>query len=114
MTNGKVLYAEVQFREGGYPYSSAYVPLVAYEYSVDGKIYKSERISFSTSLAGSNSIDAYRELLFLELSDKVKVFYKPNNPKVSVLKPGCGEADYNIYLIGLFVFLVLYFLVKLL
>lgn len=58
-------------------------PLVAYEYTVNGKEYRGTRINFAERIGGA---DVGATLARYPVNQVVTVFYNPNNPKQAVLE----------------------------
>ena len=64
-----------------------WLPRVAYSYSVDGKPYSSERISFA---AGYRPKEVDAVLSRYSVGQTVPVSYSPTAPQEAVLEPGSG------------------------
>ncbi|MEP6776830.1 MAG: DUF3592 domain-containing protein [Chthoniobacterales bacterium] len=64
------------------------LPRVGYSYSVDGKSYESERISFATGYR-PREVDAV--LNRYSVGESVPVFYSPSNSNEAVLEPGSNR-----------------------
>jgi|WetSurMetagenome_2_1015567.scaffolds.fasta_scaffold329436_2 hypothetical protein len=61
---------------------------ISYSYSVEGKTYVSSRVFFGDRIL--SSFKAWFHMIALKYSpgSNVQVYYKPTNPKLSVLEPG--------------------------
>jgi len=64
------------------------LPRVAYSYSVDGKPYNSERLSFAT---GYRPKEVDEVLSRYAVGQSVPVSYLPTNPAEAVLEPGSNR-----------------------
>jgi hypothetical protein len=66
-------------------------PIIHYEYSLDGRTYKSDRITWGnvhsscTRSASAKVTDKYKE------GKEVKIYYNPDNISESVLEPGAAQ-----------------------
>ena len=88
--------------EGG----TTYCLYVSYQYTVNGKTYDGDRVSYSTENScnswSKNADDDYPE------GKEITVYYDPGNPSESVLQPGLSGVDFFMCcfcifpLIGLF------------
>lgn len=65
---------------------------VAYQYKVDGKEYKSSRISFSSSSGNAGQVVSQ-----YPKGKIVRVYYNPDKPKQAVLVPGGAGTNYVPY-----------------
>mgnify|MGYP000907470234 CR=1 FL=1 len=63
----------------------AFVPIVRYQFQVNGKKYDGDHITFAR--AGYDFLDASNIRDQFAVAQKVPVFYNPANPAESVLKP---------------------------
>lgn len=76
--------------EGG----TTYCLHVSYQYTVDGKTYDGDRVSYSTENScnswSENADDDYPE------GKEITVYYDPNNPSESVLQPGLSGVDFFV------------------
>lgn len=62
---------------------------IIYEYSVNGVLYSSENITYSTDVSTETCRDAEEEVMAqYPLGKSVLVYYNPENPENSVLQPG--------------------------
>lgn len=70
-----------------------YEPKVKYGYVVEGRGYSSKRLRFGDfvpSLPG-NLAEATEIAVRYRPGDPVRVYYHPNDPRLSVLEPGAGK-----------------------
>jgi hypothetical protein len=65
-----------------------YYPEVQYTYAVNGISYESEGISFAPGESLNSREEAQTIINKYPRNSKVKVYYKPDNPKLSALKSG--------------------------
>ena len=73
-------------------------PEIYYEYQVNGKTFKSERVAFAVSYGFSRAVqtvDSY------PVGRRVTVYYKPNNPSSAALEPGIPPIAYIMLSAGL-------------
>jgi hypothetical protein len=77
----------------------SYVPMIVYEYQVDGKVYRGQRYSFGTQVGtgftgiASRVVDRYPE------GSAVDVYYNPENPSEAVLKRSAGGSWGNLLMV---------------
>lgn len=85
---GRVLAAYVDARRstssGGT--STAYYPVVLYEYNVDGKPYQGQRISFGLEVGSGWRGQAEKKIASYPPGSMVEVFFNPQNPAEAVLE----------------------------
>jgi hypothetical protein len=88
--------------------STTYGAAVHYSYNVSGQEFQSTRRTF-TDARTSSSKRAQRILERYPQGSSVTVYYRPDNPSMSVLEPGVGWFSYivAIFVLGLFVFGIL-------
>lgn len=67
--------------------------VVVYSYSVEGIKYSSDRISFVQDGAGSGH-EAHQIVRRYPFGKKVKVYFNPDDPRVSVLEPGMSLSSF--------------------
>ena len=90
-TIGTVADSNVGFEFGwGRSSLSHYVPHVKYQYSVNGKTYTGDQISFPNPKY-LNNVDADRVRDQYQKSSEVEVFYDPKDPSKSCLINGLTE-----------------------
>ncbi len=74
---------------------TVYIPILSYEYGVDGRKYTSDRVAYTDIVAGN-----LRDLnLFLRKYRRgmpITVYYSPRNSSKSVLVPGINWADFYV------------------
>jgi hypothetical protein len=86
-TDGTILSSRVtSVSEKGH---SRYTPRVDYSFTVSGKEFESNRITFRT-LSASREDALHIANRFLK-GETVQVYYNPNDPSKSVLMPGSGS-----------------------
>jgi hypothetical protein len=61
---------------------------IIYEYSVNGVLYSSKKITYANDLFIETCGDAQEVMTQYPLGKAVLVHYSPKNPKISVLRPG--------------------------
>ncbi len=90
-TSGHIISSNVeQFQESGDTY---FDPRVEYEYAVDERTFRSERIRFGgfvPALPGSTT-EANEVILRYPSGASVQVYFYPSDPSLSVLEPGAGK-----------------------
>lgn len=112
--DGKIISSEIKTRISSTSTKNEYEPIIRYEYSVEGKIYISDKILFGSAIylrkkVAENFLNNYK------VGKKVQAFYNPNNPNISVLEPGANWDAYKILLFGLgfiIISLIIFFLVR--
>lgn len=67
--------------------TDSYYAQVVYKYTVNGIQYRSDRVFFGQD-ASTSKVSAKRRVAEYAPGNQVKVYYDPENPKVSVLEPG--------------------------
>ena len=97
---GKILVSEVQVREN--PQSSSktkfYRPVVIYEYSADGKTYRSKRLG-SFLAYGNNRNFADDTTAQFAVDSHPRVYHHPRFPGVSALIPGMQQPAIHLVLL---------------
>jgi hypothetical protein len=99
-TTAKVLYSGVVCHSGDRG-GTAYAPRIGYEYSVDGKIYESDRFESSDVYTGNRkrhdkTVEAYKP------GDTIEVFVSPENPRKVVIKRSASSGSFAIGLASVF------------
>lgn len=84
-TTGRIIRADINHHTSG-EYPDSYSPVVAYEYTVNGQTYRSERIIWG-SVGFENPSEAERFITSYTSDAPLNVYYNPANPRVSVLNP---------------------------
>ena len=86
----------------------SYHAKIHFKYSVNGKSYTSNNVTFGQSTKAAGKIVNH-----YPTGKKVSVFYNPENPKVAVLEPGISTASYLFLGFGiLFALIGLIFLIR--
>jgi hypothetical protein len=68
-----------------------YRPDVEYTYTVDGRIYTSRNVAFYDCSSGFDTIKVYVDTL--QTNGPFMVYYHPQKPHLSVLKPGIDKSS---------------------
>lgn len=68
----------------------SYIPMIVYEYQVDGRVYRSQRYSFGTQIGTGFTGIASRVVNQYPEGSAVEVYYNPDNPSEAVLKRSAG------------------------
>ncbi|MDA7916001.1 DUF3592 domain-containing protein [Verrucomicrobia bacterium] len=66
---------------------SSYYPTVTYDFEIKGITFIGDRISFGSFSEKHRELAERKLTSYFPLGRKVEVFYKPSNPKISVLLP---------------------------
>ena len=93
---GRMDSSTIETEESGGRRGSKYtyfVPRVRYSYTVDGKAYSGERLAYFPARTEDRQ-EAAAVLAHFASSPNLEVFYKPNDPSVSVLLPGLTQDRY--------------------
>lgn len=95
--SGRVLNSSlIRTARRGTSGGGSYVPMIVYEYQVDGKVYRSNRYSFGSQIGtgfsgiASRVVDQYPE------GATIDVYYNPDNPSEAVLKRSSGGSWGNL------------------
>ena len=91
---------------GGSQTVTSYKAAISYEYSVNGELFFSDKVSFGET--GESAARAYAKAKNYPPGQKVSVFYDPDNPGVAVLEPGVAKSAYLLMFMGVF-FIILPF-----
>lgn len=108
MTMGKILSSEVEARrshdsEGGT--RTSYYPVVFYEYQVDGRSYRSNKITLGFEVGGAASRAQSKVMQYMP-GNQVAVYYNPLNPIEAALEKTSPSS--NIFLwAAMFIFFLL-------
>jgi hypothetical protein len=100
---GLVLSSQVEEdydSEDGY----TYYPQVAYQYTVDGQAYESERVFFG--LGSAPEEDAYEIVARFPAGSAAAVYYNPDKPQQAVLVPGNEYAPRYLIVIGVIMMVI--------
>lgn len=89
---GRVISSGVQTRHGTSGDITRYYPVVEYEYSVEGRSFRGNRISFDTQTMDYTS--AANIAKRYAVGRKVTVFYDPNDAGHSVLEAGTSGGSW--------------------
>jgi hypothetical protein len=94
-TTGKIIASGIEPRrssEGG----TTYVPVVQYQYVIDGRTYMGNRITFGNQVGYGWTNMAQKQVDQYPPGGNVAVFYNPNEPAMAVLER-TGGASTKIY-----------------
>jgi len=115
-TEGKILTSDVNkstTREtagsgigSGPRTTTSYAAAISYEYSVNGELFFSDKVSFGEM--GGAAVHAYAKTRDYPKGKRVSVFYNPDNPRIAVLEPGGAKSAYLLLIMGI-IFIVLPF-----
>jgi len=96
---GVVVSSEVDrtYLAGAARFPPAYSAKIRFEYAVDGRKYYTSNIS---SFSVTYNAGYGKALQKYPVGKGVDVYYKPDNPKISILEPGAQLANYIILLIS--------------
>ena len=83
-------------RSGSSGYSTTYVPVVQYQYVIDGRTYLGNRITFGNQVGYGWTNMAQKQVDLYQPGANVAVFYDPNEPGMAVLER-TGGASTKIY-----------------
>ncbi len=90
---GEVLVSKVE------KYSKVYMPEIEYKYDVNDQSYRNDTINFGNSIEQSKSLSYSRNITKkFPKGERIKVYYDPESPEVSVLIPGGNTT--NWYIVG--------------
>ena len=94
-TTGKIIASGIEPRssyssEGGN--STTYVPVVQYQYAIDGRTYMGNRISFGNQVGYGWTNMAQKQVDQYPPGANVAVFYDPNEPAMAVLERTVGAS----------------------
>jgi hypothetical protein len=113
--SGIITHSEIQQSEsdGTTMYSSE----INYDFTIDNKFYSGDRITLTSGSSSTSSIrEVKKELQAYPIGANVKVYYDPELPNNSVLKPGADFftklVKYTPFLFGFIGIVMLWQLVK--
>lgn len=89
---GRVISSTVQTKHGTGGDTTRYYPVVEYEYSVEGKSFRGNRITFGTQTMDHTSAAGIAKRYSVGRS--VEVFYAPEDAADCVLEPGTSGVSW--------------------
>lgn len=102
--SGRVLNSSlIRTQRRGTSGGGSYIPMIVYEYQVDGKVYRGNRYAFGSQIGtgftgiASRVVDQYPE------GSTVDVYYNPDNPAEAVLKRSAGGSWGNLLMAGVLI-----------
>jgi hypothetical protein len=98
-TTGKIIASGIEPRRshsGSGGTSTTYVPVVQYQYMIDGRTYMGNRITFGNQVGYGWTNMAQKQVDQYPPGANVAVFYDPNDPGMAVLER-TGGASTKIY-----------------
>lgn len=97
------------YKSGGVDNSVSYEPLVEYQYEVDGKLYKSKRIYFGSSIGSSfKKRKSQKYVNKFPTGIKTTVYYNQLNTKQSVIETGVHSEILLLFVTGLLMCIIGY------
>ena len=107
-TEGLITKSELYKSEGA-DNSVSYEPLVEYQYEVDGKLYKSKKLYFGSSVGSSfKKRKSKKYVNTFPTNTKVTVYYNELNIKQSVIETGIHSEIPGLFVIGILMCIVGY------
>lgn len=101
-TEGVITKSELYKSEGDGDRSVSYEPLVEYQYEVDGKLYKSKRLYFGSSIGSPfKKRKSQKYVNKFPADTKATVYYNQLNIKQSVLEIGIHSEILGLFVIGI-------------
>ncbi len=94
----RVLSTEVKNGWGGR--SVTYVPVVRYEYSIDGRTYTSEKLTVMHKAMMAKAADAEKYIERFPVGLTVKAYHRPGKPEEAVLQVGDADEAYASFFYG--------------
>jgi flagellar basal body-associated protein FliL len=111
-TEGQVTDSTIMKRLNGdskpSPVAATHYPEVEYTYSVDNHKYVSQRITFGDAF----KLNPEKVVRRYPAGRRITVFYKPDNPSISVLEPGLQVESIEKLLLGLLIGIAIIFAFK--
>ena len=114
-TGGQVVCSEVKSywcNFGHSPFGTCYKPKVQYQYSIGGRTYLSNQISFGSPDIGNrhNRTPAEMYIYNYPPGKQVIVYYNPQNPAYAVMQPSTAETEISsmifiILIAGIFIYI---------
>ena len=102
-TEGIIIKSEL-YKSGGGDSSVSYEPLVEYQYEVDGKLYKSKRLYFGSSIGSSfKKRKSQKYINKFPADTKVTVYYNQLNIKQSVIETGIHSEILGLFVTGILI-----------
>ncbi len=109
-TSGQIIASTLEARRshsssGGY--STAYYPVVTYQYVVNGQMYQGSRINFGSPIGSGFAGIAQRWLARFPAGATVPVYYNPNDPTQAVLERSAGGSSKILLGVAVFILVML-------
>jgi len=102
-TEGRITKSELN-KSGGGDSSISYEPQVEYQYEVDGKLYKSKRLYFGSSIGSYfKKRKSQKYVNKFPVNSKVTVYYNELNIKQSVLETGIHSEILLLFVTGILI-----------
>jgi uncharacterized protein DUF3592 len=88
LTTGRVMFVNIEARTTHHQhgYSTAYYPVVVYEYMVNGMRFQNNRISFGGQIGLGMYSMVQNQVAKYVVGGPVPVYYDPSNPQEAVLE----------------------------
>lgn len=96
---GRILSSEVEWRSGTGKSHSRHVAVIRYEYTINGTIHTGKRDTFLSEQCGLT--DPRTLVKQFPAGATVPVYYRPGDPTITVLIPGCDNTLFILPGIGL-------------
>jgi hypothetical protein len=104
---GRILHSMAEYHRSSE--SGAYYPIVNYEYSVNGQMYRSGQIRFGTRVGFGSSSVVQRIVSRYPIGSSQAVYYNPDNPGEAVLERTTGGANTLLgCLVGIFIIVIIF------
>ena len=107
---GKVIKSDIYKSQFGGESNAGYRPDIAFEYTVNGEKYISDRLYYGVKIMSSfNWIRSRKLIEKYPVNKEVKVYFNPNKPSESVVEPGI-HFDLGVIFILAILFVIVGFL----
>lgn len=109
---GRVLMTQIVPRTsttGSGGRSTAYYPVVMYQYQVDGVSYQGDRVSFGMAMGSGSPRMAQKWIEKYQAGDQVDVYYNPAKPEESVLEPRTSGSNRVLWFVVILILAILAF-----
>lgn len=91
----------------GYRLAQRYAPRVVYEYEVQGRRYRSERLFLGQRILSSDLASADRLMSRYPVGSQVTVYYQPTDPSQATLEVRLGWGTIVLWLVILLLLIIL-------
>ena len=99
-TKGTIVKSEIEVRKD--IDGDIFVPLIEYEYSINGNIYRNNQVSFGLTAYGKKPY-SQKIINKFPINNTINVFYNPNKHNLAILLPGLRFHQLALLIIIVFI-----------